>query len=64
MRLQFVLAGIVAAALLASAPDAVAHGGFGGGGSQGGGGFYGGGGFHVGGRFGAFHGGRFGDFHG
>jgi len=41
MKLQFLLAGIVAAGLFASAPDAVAHGGFGGGG-DGGGGFHGG----------------------
>ena len=36
MKLQFLLAGIVATALFASAPDAVAHGGFGGGGGGGG----------------------------
>jgi Putative peptidoglycan binding domain len=59
MKLQFLLAGIVAIGLFASAPDAVAHGGFGGGGGGGHGG-----GFHGGGRFGGFHGGRFGDFHG
>ena len=54
MKLQFLLAGIVATGLFASAPDAVAHGGFGGGGGHGGGGFHGGGG--------GFHGGRFGEF--
>jgi len=75
MKLQFLLAGIVATGLFASAPDAVAHGGFGGGGGgggHGGGAFHGGGGFHGGGRFGGFRsghfggfrGGRFGDFHG
>ena len=69
MKLQFLLAGIVATGLFASAPDAVAHGGFGGGGGgggHGGGGAFhgGGGGFHGGGRFGGFHGGRFGGFHG
>ena len=57
MKLQFLLAGIVATGLFASAPDTVAHGGFGGGGGHGGGGFHGG-------RFGDFRGGRFGDFHG
>jgi hypothetical protein len=68
MKLQFLLAGIVATGLFASAPDAVAHGGFGGGGGGGGhgggGAFHGGGGFHGGGRFGGFRSGRFGDFHG
>jgi hypothetical protein len=80
MKLQFLLAGIVATGLFASAPDTVAHGGFGGGGGHGGGGFHGGGGGFHGGRFGEFrgarfggfrgarfgdfHGGRFGDFHG
>jgi hypothetical protein len=54
MKLQFLLAGIVATGLFASAPDTVAHGGFGGGGGHGGGGFHGGGG--------GFHGGRFGEF--
>ena len=50
MKLRFLLAGIVATGLFASAPDAVAHGGFGGG--HGGGGFHGGGGgFHGGGGF-------------
>jgi hypothetical protein len=44
MKLQFLLAGIVATGLFASAPDTVAHGGFGGGGGHGGGGFHGGGG--------------------
>jgi Putative peptidoglycan binding domain len=56
MKLQFLLAGIVATGLFVSAPDTVAHGGFGGGG--------GGGGFHGGGRFGGFRSGRFGDFQG
>ena len=69
MKLQFLLAGIVATGLFALAPDAVAHGGFGGGGGgfHGGGVFHGGGGFggfHGGGRFAPFHGGRFGGFHG
>jgi hypothetical protein len=32
MKLQFLLAGILAIGLFASAPDAIAHGGFGGGG--------------------------------
>jgi hypothetical protein len=68
MKLQFLLAGIVATGLFASAPDAVAHGGFGGGGGggggHGGGGGFHGGGFHGGGRFGGFRSGRFGDFHG
>jgi hypothetical protein len=62
MKLQFLLAGIVATGLFASAPDTVAHGGFGGGGGHGGGGFHGGGGGFHGGRFGDFHGRRFGDF--
>ena len=62
MKLQFLLAGIVATGLFALAPEAVAHGGFGGGGGfHGGGGF---GGFHGGGRFASFNGGRFGGFHG
>ena len=56
MKLQFLLAVIVATGLFASTPDTVAHGGLGGGGGHGGGGFHGGGG--------GFHGGRFGDFHG
>jgi len=62
MKLQFLLAGIVATGLFASAPDTVAHGGFGGGGGHGGGGFHGGGGGFHGGRFGDFHGARFGEF--
>ena len=64
MKLQFLLAGIVATGLFASAPDTVAHEGFGGGGGHGGGGFHGGGGGFHGGRFGDFRGARFGDFHG
>ena len=56
MKLQFLLAGIVATGLFASAPDAVAHGGFGGGGGGGGGGGHGGGGFHGGGFHGGFAG--------
>src|SRR5258707_11311885 len=53
MKLRVLLAGIVATGLFASAPDAVAHGGFGGGrgGGHGGGGFHGGGGLHRGARF-------------
>jgi hypothetical protein len=64
MKLQFLLTGIVATGLFASAPDTVAHGGFGGGGGHGGGGFHGGGGGFHGGRFGDFHGARFGEFRG
>jgi hypothetical protein len=67
MKLQFLLVSAVAIGLSASAPEAVAHGGFGGGGGggggHGGGGFHGGG-FHGGGRFGGFRGGRFGAFRG
>jgi hypothetical protein len=63
MKLQFLLAGIVATGLFASAPDTVAHGGFGGGGGHGGGGFHGGGGGLHGGH-GDFRGRRFGDLHG
>src|SRR5260370_19335663 len=48
MKWQCLLAGIVATGLFAWAPDAVAHGGFGGGG----GGGHGGGGFHGGGALG------------
>jgi hypothetical protein len=59
MKLQFLLAGIAAIGLFVSAPDAVAHGDFGGGSGGGHGG-----GFHGGGRFGGFHSGRFGEFHG
>ena len=64
MKLQFLLAVIVATGLFASTPDTVAHGGLGGGGGHGGGGFHGGGGGFHGGRFGGFRGARFGDFHG
>src|SRR5271165_5320670 len=53
MKLQFLLGSIVVAGLLASAPNAASHGGFGGGGGFHGGGFAG---FHGGGRFAAFFG--------
>jgi len=53
MKLQFLLGSIVVAGLLASAPNAASHGGFGGGGA---GGFHGGGGFNGGGHFAGFHG--------
>ena len=53
MKLQFLLGSIVVAGLLASAPNAASHGGFGGGGGFHGGGFAG---FHGGGRVAGFHG--------
>jgi hypothetical protein len=60
MKLRFLLGGVVALALLISAPNSLANGG--GGGHGGGGGGHGGGNFH-GGFHGGFHGhGRF--FHG
>jgi len=64
MKMQFLLAGIVAAGLFASVPGAVAHGGSGGGGGHGGGswGGHGGGswGGHGGGSWGGHGGGSWG----
>jgi hypothetical protein len=59
MKMQFLLAGIVAAGLFASVPGAVAHGGSGGGGGSRGGGGHGGGswGGHGGGSWGGHGGG-------